>query len=110
VTAADGAATSFCPKGGAGFEVAPEGGRVYRFTSLEGESILVGVGREGAVRRVEYQADSARGCEATACFGVQVSTPGPQGERTVTFTGTTLADTAGSTTALNGILKVPALE
>ncbi len=112
VTAADGAAATFCPKGGAGFELVADGGRVYRFTSLDGESILVGVGQDQRVRRVEYQGDTTLSCVAEACFGAHVSQLGVSGERTVTFAGTTLAEgsQADGNTTLNGTLKVPDLE
>ena len=112
ITSADGSAASFCPKGGAGFEIGANGGRVYRFSSLEGESVLVGVARDQQVHRVEYLGESSHVCVEEACANVRVSGLDASGARTVTFTGTTLVETSqgNGNTTLNGTLKVPPLE
>jgi subtilisin family serine protease len=105
----DGSATTFCPKGGAGFEIGADGHRRYRFTNLDGVSIVVGVDQQHRVLRVEYEGDSTLTC-ATGC-GVRVSDADASGERTFTFAGTTLTETglAQRNAVLNGTLIVPPL-
>lgn len=110
ITTSEGSALSFCPQDGAGFETGPGGNRVYRFSSLDGESVLVAVDDNQAVRQVEYRGERDRVCAAAACVGVRVSSPDPSGERTVTFAGTTVVEAQGNSGAvLNGTLRVPRL-
>jgi hypothetical protein len=110
IVSAQGSAVTFCPHDGAGFEVGDDGNRTYRFTSLNGGTLLVGVDQASRVQRVEYIDDGVERCTAAQCAGVGVSAPGAAGERTFTFLGTSLSDAEGMRSAtLNGTLKVPAL-
>ena len=111
IVTSDSSAQSFCPKGGAGFEVANDGTRTFRFTNLDGESILVELDGEERVKRVAYEGDSTLACKRGECGRVAISPPGGEGERTVTFAGTTLLETTNGerNAVLNGTLVVPAL-
>jgi len=109
VVTSDGSASTFCPNGGAGFEIGADGHRRYRFTNLDGASILIGVDDDHHARRVEYEGEEVLVC-AAACR-VRVSRYSAAGERTFTFEGTTLLEaTMGQRNAvLNGTLIVPSL-
>jgi ferredoxin len=110
IITSDGSSMMFCPKGGAGFEIGNDGGRTYRFTNLDGASLLIAVDQEHRARRVEYQGDVTLACASSTC-GVQISAANSAGERTFTFAGTTLLEvSAGQSNAvLNGMLIVPPL-
>jgi hypothetical protein len=103
--------TAFCPRGGAGFELVGDGTKLYRFTNLDGESIGVSVDDAERVKRVEYQGEEKLVCSSPACARVQISTPGPSGERTFTFSGTTLTESskAESNAVMSGTLILPPL-
>jgi hypothetical protein len=105
----DGSASTFCPNGGAGFEIGADGSRRYRFTNLDGASILIGVDEDHRARRVEYEGEEVLVC-AAAC-SVRVSRLGEAGERIFTFEGTTLleAPMGQRNAVLNGTLIVPSL-
>jgi hypothetical protein len=111
IVASDGSSAPFCPKGGAGFEIAEDGSKVYRFMNLDGESILIAVDQRHRVQSVEYRGDTSVSCSAVACGGVYSSAASANGERTFTFVGTTLADAANERidAVLNGTLIVPSL-
>lgn len=110
IITSDGSSGTFCPRGGAGFEIGDDGRRTYRFTSLEGETILVAVDESHRVLKVEYQGDNTLACGAAACR-THVSEPTTAGERVFTFSGATLLDTSGDArnAVLNGTLIVPPL-
>jgi hypothetical protein len=111
ITLRDGAFVPFCPKGGAGFEIGDDGKRTYRFTSLDGESILVAVDGSHLAQRVEYQGEVVLACSTYACGSVHVSPPDSAGARIFTFTSTTLSEPGAVERGaeLNGTLIVPAL-
>jgi hypothetical protein len=108
IVTSDGSVSTFCPHGGAGYEIVA-GTRRYRFTNLDGASILVSVDSDHRPKRVEYEGDDALVC-AAGCR-VRVSGPNAGGERIFTFEGTTLLETGmGQRNAiLNGTLIVPSL-
>jgi hypothetical protein len=110
IITSDSSSMTFCPKGGAGFEIGNDGNRTYRFTNLDGASLLVAVDQDHRARRVEYQGDVALICSSSTC-GVQISAANSAGERTFTFAGTTLLEvsTGQSNAVLNGTLLVPPL-
>jgi hypothetical protein len=91
----------FCPDSGTGFDIDPDGGRTYRFTNSDGDSIGVAVDKVGKLRRVEY---GEFVCTAPACTGADISPAGAGGRRNFAFRGTTLVerDTADSSVILNG--------
>jgi hypothetical protein len=111
IVTSESASTSFCPHGGAGFELASDGTKSYKFTNLDGESIRVAVDEAERVRRVEYQADATLVCRSPACASVRISQPGSSGERTFTFFGTTLTEVsrAESNAVMSGTLILPPL-
>lgn len=111
IITSDGSSNTFCPKGGAGFELGNDGQRTYRFTSLDNESVLVVVDSGHRLRRVEYQSDAVLACERASCDRVQIAAPNAAGERVFTFAGTTLLESrSGAVNAvLNGTLVAPPL-
>jgi hypothetical protein len=111
IVTSDGSSQSFCPKGGAGFEIGDDGNRRYRFSSLDGESILVGVDQNHQVERVEYDGEVSLACRAFECGSVQISTPDSAGARRFTFAGVTLVETSRgeSNAVLSGSLILPPL-
>jgi hypothetical protein len=111
ITTSDSSSFSFCPKGGAGFELGSDGNKTYQFTSLDGESIRVAVDQNERVKQVVFQGDSTLACKSAACGIVRLSAVDRAGERTFTFAGTTLIETskADRNAVLNGTLILPAL-
>lgn len=91
----------FCPDGGTGFDVEDDGGRTYRFTNADGDSLGVGMDEGGALRSVEYKEFV---CHGSACTGVHVAPGGADGRRHFAFQGTTLLDrnSASVSVILNG--------
>jgi hypothetical protein len=110
VVTSDSSTSSFCPQGGAGFEIGNDGARTYRFTNLDGESILVAVDDAERVKRVTYEGESTLACTGAAC-SVRISAPDSAGARTFTFGGTTVIDTTSGqrNAVLNGTLVLPPL-
>jgi hypothetical protein len=111
IVTSESSSSSFCPRGGAGFEMAGDGTKSYKFTNLDGESIRVAVDESERVRRVEYQGEATLVCGSPACASVRISEPGPSGERTFTFSGTTLTEVskAESNAVMSGTLLLPPL-
>jgi hypothetical protein len=109
--AADGSTTPFCSKGGVGFEIGDDGNTTYRFTNLDNESLLVVLSSNQQVQRVALDGESSLVCRGADCRQVQVSKPNAAGERTFTFSGTSLVDARSgeSNVVLNGTLVVPPL-
>jgi hypothetical protein len=110
IVTSDSSSQAFCPKGGAGFEIADNGHRTYRFTNLDGASILVVVDQSENVREVRFEGDDRLSCRGAAC-GVRISAPTAQGERFFEFAGTTLIENrrGESNAVVNGTLVLPAL-
>ena len=111
IIAADGSATPFCSKGGVGFEIGDDGNTTYRFTNLDNESLLVVLSANQQVQRVALDGESSLICRGADCRQVQVSKLNAVGERTFTFSGTSLVDARSgeSNVVLNGTLVVPPL-
>lgn len=111
IVTSDSSAQTFCPRGGAGFEIGDDGAMRYRFTSLDGESIVVATDQNHAIRRVQYEGEISLACQSFECGGVQFSAANAEGSRRFTFAGTTLIDTdSGQRNAvLNGTLILPPL-
>ena len=104
--ATDGSTTTFCPKGGVGFEIGDDGNTTYRFTNLDNESLLVVVNPSHQVQRVAFEGESSYACQGGDCRQLQISDG-----RVFRFSGTSLIDTRSgeSNTVLNGTLIVPPL-
>jgi hypothetical protein len=111
ITTSDSSSVSFCPKGGAGFEMSGDGVKTYRFSNLDGESIRVAVDRAEQVTRVEYSGESTLACRPPSCGAIHISPPNGSGERTFTFAGTTLIETnqADRSAVMSGTLVLPQL-
>jgi|GEM_PF-3172356 len=111
IVTSDGSVSAFCPNGGAGFELGDDGNRTYRFTNLDGASILVALDEAQRVQQVRYEGDDTLACRGSTCGHVGVSAADAKGPRTFTFAGTTLIESsAGEHNAvLNGTLVVPPL-
>ncbi|WP_129774433.1 hypothetical protein [Peristeroidobacter soli] len=109
IVTSDSSSQTFCPQGGAGFEVADDGTRRYRFTSLDGESIVVAADQDQQVRRVQYEGEVSLACRSVECGSVRISVANAEGARRFTFAGTTLIDTNSgeSNAVLNGSLILP---
>lgn len=109
ITRENGSRTSFCPRQGAGFEIADNGERTYRFTSFDGESILVRADAGDRLRQVQYLGPVAEGCIAAACGVLTISPPGESGERQFSFQGVAVMEENGGnrTALLNGVLILP---
>lgn len=111
IITSDSSASSFCPNAGAGFEVGNDGNRTYRFTNLDGASLLVALDDAERVKQVRYEGDDTLVCKSGSCGQIDVSPTDAEGQRTFTFAGTTLIETnSGERNAvLNGTLVVPPL-
>lgn len=111
IVTSDSSSQTFCPQGGAGFEIGDDGTKRYRFTSLDGESILVATDPNQQVRQVQYEGEMSLACRSVECGSVRISVADAQGARRFTFAGTTLLDTENgqSNAVLNGSLILPPL-
>jgi hypothetical protein len=111
IVTSDSSSQIFCPQGGAGFEMSDDGAKRYRFTSLDGESILVATDRNQQVRQVQYQGEVSLACRSAECGNVRISAIGSEGAHRFTFSGTTLIETQSgqSNAVLNGSLILPPL-
>jgi hypothetical protein len=109
IVTSDSSSQTFCPQGGAGFEIGDDGAKRYRFTSLDGESILVATDRDQQVRQVQYEGEVLLACQSVDCNSVRISVANNEGARRFTFSGTTLIDTDSgqSNAVLNGSLILP---
>ena len=113
IVRSDGGTAEFCPAGGAGFEIAPEGLTHFVFHDLEGRRLAVTLGPDGSLQRVAH---GSLVCEAGRCGSVSVQVQGersnPGSQRTFSFSGTTLADPRqpGVSSTLSGQLTMPAQE
>lgn len=109
IVTSDSSSQTFCPRGGAGFEIADDGSKRYRFTSLDGESILVATVGDHEIGQVQYQGEVSLACRSFECGSVRISMADAAGARRFTFSGTTLIDTNGgqSNAVLNGSLLLP---
>lgn len=115
ISAPDGSMQKFCGQGGAGFEVADDGSRHYRFQDHEGQTLTVSVAPDQRVSSVQFGAFACRG---SACGGASTNTAQPgndMAERSFYFGRTPLGDAtapARSTPALivDGTLVMPAQE
>lgn len=109
IVTSDSSSQTFCPQGGAGFEIADDGTRRYRFTSLDGESILVATDKNQQVRQVQYEGEVSLACRSFECGSVRISAATVAGARRFTFSGTTLLETENgqSNAVLNGSLILP---
>jgi hypothetical protein len=111
IVTSDSSSQTFCPHGGAGFEMNDDGTRRYRFTSLDGESILVATDRNQQVSQVQYEGEVSLACRSAECANVRISAIGTEGAQRFTFSGTTLIETQSgqSNAVLNGSLVLPPL-
>ena len=111
IVTSDSSSQTFCPQGGAGFEIGDDGSKRYRFTSLDGESILVATDQLQQVRQVQYEGEVSLACRSVDCGSVRISAAGADGARRFTFSGTTLivAESGQSNAVLNGSLVLPPL-
>lgn len=111
IVTSDSASQTFCPLGGAGFEVADDGTKRYRFTSLDGESIVVATDQDQRIRQVLFEGEVLLACRSFGCGSVRISSADAGGARRFTFAGTTLleADSGQSNAVLNGSLILPPL-
>lgn len=111
IVTSDSSSQTFCPRGGAGFEIADDGTRRYRFTSLDGESIVVATDRNQQIRQVQYEGEISLACRSVDCGSVRMSAVDAAGARRFTFSGTTLIETESgqSNAVLNGSLILPPL-
>lgn len=111
IVTSDSSSQTFCPQGGAGFEIGDDGTKRYRFTSLDGESILVATDPNLQVRQVQYEGEASLACRSSECGSVRISVADADGARRFTFAGTTLLDTDNgqSNAVLNGSLILPPL-
>jgi len=111
IVTSDSSSQTFCPRGGAGFEIADDGTRRYRFTSLDGESIVVATDRNQQIRQVRYEGEISLACRSVDCGSVRMSAADAAGARRFTFSGTTLIETESgqSNAVLNGSLILPPL-
>jgi hypothetical protein len=109
ITRENGSRTSFCPKQGAGFEIADDGDRTYRFTSFDGESILVRADAADRLRQVKYIGSVPQACTPPACGAFSISASAESGERRFIFSGVTVMEENGGnrTALLNGVLVLP---
>lgn len=111
IVTSDSSSQTFCPQGGAGFEIGDDGNKRYRFTSLDGESILVATDRNQRIRQVQYEGEISLACRSAECGSVRISEADAEGARRFTFAGTTLIETESgqSNAVLNGALILPPL-
>lgn len=111
IVTSDSSSQTFCPAGGAGFEIADDGTKRYRFTSLDGESLVVATDRDQRVRQVQFEGEVSLACRYSECGSVRISAADAQGARRFSFAGTTLIDTESgqSNAVLNGSLILPPL-
>lgn len=111
VVTSDSSTSWFCPNGGAGFELGDDSVKTYRFTNLDGVSILVALDDQQRLKQVRWEGDETLACRSGDCGGMRVSAPGADGERKFTFAGTTLIETSSGqrNAVLNGTLIVPPL-
>lgn len=111
IVTSDSSSQTFCPLGGAGFEIADDGTRRYRFTSLDGESIVVATDQDQRIRQVQFDGEISLACQSFGCGSVRISTADAEGAQRFTFAGTTLLDTDSgqSNAVLNGTLILPPL-
>ncbi|MFC4311817.1 hypothetical protein ACFPN2_22220 [Steroidobacter flavus] len=109
IVTSDSSSQTFCPQGGAGFEVADDGSKRYRFSNLDGESILVATDQNQQIRRVQFEGEVSLACRTGECGSVRMSVADAEGARRFTFSGTTLIDTESgqSNAVLNGSLILP---
>lgn len=111
IVTSDSSSQTFCPGGGAGFEINDDGTRRYRFTSLDGESILIATDQNQQIRRVQYQGEVSLACRSIECGSVRISAADASGARRFTFSGATLIEieSGQSNAVLNGSLILPPL-
>lgn len=111
IVTSDSSSQTFCPQGGAGFEIGDDGARRYRFTNLDGESILVATDRDQQIRQVQYEGEVMLACRSIECGSVRISAADAEGARRFTFSGATLIETQSgqSSAVLNGSLILPPL-
>jgi hypothetical protein len=111
IVTSDSSSQTFCPGGGAGFEINDDGTKRYRFTSLDGESILVATDQNQQVRQVQYQGEISLACRSVECGSVRISAADASGARRFTFSGATLIEieSGQSNAVLNGSLILPPL-
>lgn len=111
IVTSDSSSQTFCPQGGAGFEIGDDGTKRYRFTSLDGESIVVATDKNQRIRQVQYEGEISLACRSVDCGSVRMSAADAAGAHRFTFSGTTLIETqSGQRNAvLNGSLILPPL-
>ena len=111
IVTSDSSSQTFCPLGGAGFEIGDDGNKRYRFTSLDGESILVATDEEQRIEQVQFEGEVSLACRSFECSSVRISMADVEGARRFTFSGTTLieTDSGQSNAVLNGSLILPPL-
>jgi hypothetical protein len=111
IVTSDSSSQTFCPQGGAGFEVGDDGTRRYRFTSLDGESIVVATDQAQHITQVRYEGEISLACRSADCGNVRMSAADGEGAHRFNFSGTTLIETESgqSNAVLNGTLILPPL-
>lgn len=106
--APDGASGRFCGQGGAGVEIADDGGRHYRFQDYEGRTLLVHV---DASQQVVGVAWGGAACRGPGCLGASTTSARPGddlAERSFFFGRTALLDGGGRPMLiLDGSLVLP---
>jgi hypothetical protein len=106
VAEAGGTSTSFCPDGGAGFELGDDGRYRYRFDDLDGHTVSVTLDDGGGVREAQF---GALTCTGAACIGLASRGGASADERSFDFAGVRLLDRGGVLAAtLTGRLVMPA--
>lgn len=108
VVAARGGVLVLCPSGGAGVARLDDERRVYSLRGPAGDTLQVGVARDGSVDYVEI---GGLECRGAACSGATTragETPDAEAGRQFAFSGTTLSDGRGATAMLSGNAVLPA--
>jgi hypothetical protein len=98
--------------GGAGFEVVKDGGRKYRFDTLNGDTLTLQVARDFRLQTVELSgAGNETACKETECSGVRRLGPGHAIEDAFNFDGVLLTAVNGvATSTLSGRLEIPSAD
>lgn len=108
VVEARGGVLVLCPSGGAGVARLDDERRVYSLRGPAGDTLQVGLARDGSVDYVEI---GGLACRGTACSGATTrpgETPDVEAGRQFVFSGTTLSDGRGATAMLSGNAVLPA--
>jgi hypothetical protein len=102
----------FCPMGGAGFEVAEDGSRKYRFDALSGDTLMLELGADFRLRAAKLSgSDGDAACRGAQCAGVRRQSPSPGIEDAFSFEAVPLTAVDGvATSTLTGRLEIPSAD